>query len=126
MSIKNLHTKSILIKQGYNIGFFILIVGFNCFNIFSQNKPSFEDEKKNPHYTVASTLEKIDVDGLLNENFWDEALEIELPYEVVPGENLKAPVKTYVLLSYTKTHLYIGFKAFDPEPKDTGPLYGQG
>jgi hypothetical protein len=116
LSIKNLHTKSILIKQGYNIGFFILIVGFNCFNIFSQNKPSFEDEKKNPHYTVASTLEKIDVDGLLNENFWDEALEIELPYEVVPGENLKAPVKTYVLLSYTKTHLYIGFKAFDPEP----------
>jgi hypothetical protein len=53
---------------------------------------------------------------VLDEGFWDEALEIELPYEVYPGENLKAPVKTFVLLSHTMTHLYIGFKAFDPEP----------
>jgi hypothetical protein len=121
--IKNINIKGIAKRPAYRINFFILIIILNCFNVFSGNRFPGQDEKKNPHYTVPSTLEKIDVDGLLDEDFWDEALEIELPYEVNPGENIEAPVKTFVLLSYSKTHLYIGFKAYDPEPSKISAHY---
>ena len=114
--IKNSYIKGIPKGISYNTGFLIIIFWLNCFIAFSRDNTSFQDSIQNPHYTIPSTSEKIKTDGVLDENFWDDALEIELPYEVEPGENLKAPVKTYVLLSYTKSHLYVGFKAFDPEP----------
>ncbi len=116
MDIKNFYNNRILKSIQYNISIFLLIIILDSFNAFAGNTLPYKDEKKNPHYNVPSTLEKIDVDGRLDEDFWADALEIELPYEVEPGENIKAPVKTYVLLSYSKTHLYIGFKAYDPEP----------
>lgn len=57
------------------------------------------------------------LDGQLNEDFWDTALTLPLKYEVSPGENTPAPVRTEVLLIYTETSIYIGFRCHDPEPK---------
>ena len=40
---------------------------------------------------------------------------MELNYEVSPRENVQPPVRTQVLLLYSKSHLYIGFRCFDPD-----------
>jgi hypothetical protein len=73
------------------------------------------DSNKQP-YSVPKVSAKIKVDGLLDEKVWDQALVLELEYEVEPGENIPPPVKTQVLLAYSPTHLYIGFRAGDPNP----------
>lgn len=70
---------------------------------------------ENP-YVVPKTEAKIALDGVLDEELWQEALVIELKYEVRPGENVPPPVKTEVLMTYNRTNLYIGFRCFDPEP----------
>ncbi len=59
---------------------------------------------------------KVDVDGELEEAAWGEAWTYELPYEVEPGENTPAPVRTEVLIFHDLTRLYVGFRAFDPDP----------
>jgi len=56
------------------------------------------------------------VDGLLDEDLWQEALLIPVNVEVRPGENIEPPVQTDVLLAYGPKHLYVGFRAFDPDP----------
>jgi hypothetical protein len=56
------------------------------------------------------------VDGILDESVWQDALVIPLDYEVRPGENIPPPVRTDVLLAYSLEHLYIGFRAYDPDP----------
>lgn len=59
---------------------------------------------------------KMKIDGILNEQVWQEALVLELNYEVYPGNNIAPPVKTKVFLAYSSNHLYIGFHAYDPKP----------
>jgi hypothetical protein len=59
----------------------------------------------------------ITVDGRLDEPAWREALRLDLPYEVHPGENLPAPVRTEALLTYDASRFYAAFRASDPDPK---------
>jgi hypothetical protein len=66
--------------------------------------------------SVPKASSEIQVDGILDEAVWDEALKIELNYEVSPRENVSPPVKTEALLTYSRSHLYIGFRAYDPYP----------
>jgi hypothetical protein len=61
---------------------------------------------------------KVKIDGILNEQVWQEALALELNYEVYPGKNIDAPVKTIVLLAYSSNHLYAAFQAYDPNPSE--------
>jgi hypothetical protein len=56
------------------------------------------------------------VDGVLNEVVWGEAWTMTLDYEVRPGENTPAPIKTEVLVMHDANRLYVGFRAYDPEP----------
>ena len=56
------------------------------------------------------------IDGAVDERVWDAAWRTELPYEVLPAENAPAPVRTEVLLMFDRTSLYVGMRAFDPEP----------
>ena len=71
--------------------------------------------EKEPHQ-VPRVTGKVKIDGVLDEAVWQEALILELKYEVEPGENIKAPVKTEVLLIYGAKHLYAAFRAYDPQP----------
>ena len=73
-------------------------------------------EDKNALYQVPGTSLPIKVDGVITEEAWDNALKMELKYEVEPGENIPAPVKTEFLLTYNKSYLYAAFRCFDPEP----------
>ncbi|WP_144394878.1 carbohydrate binding family 9 domain-containing protein [Pleionea sediminis] len=60
----------------------------------------------------------IKVDGKLKESVWRQAESVELVYENSPGDNLPAKVKTTAFYFEDGENLYIGFKAYDPNPQD--------
>ncbi len=68
-------------------------------------------------FSVKRATSDITIDGRINEQAWEDAAVIELGYEWFPGENSKPPVRTECLLTYNDSHLYVGFRAYDPEPK---------
>ncbi|HVS64584.1 MAG TPA: hypothetical protein VMT85_13900 [Thermoanaerobaculia bacterium] len=57
------------------------------------------------------------IDGRLDEAAWNEALVLELGIETDPGENVPAPVRTSCRLMHSRTHLFYGCVAYDPEPE---------
>ena len=64
------------------------------------------------HHTVAPKI-----DGVLDEPAWQQATTIELDYVVEPDAGAPAPVRTEVMLYEDGEHLYVAFKAYDPEPE---------
>jgi hypothetical protein len=65
---------------------------------------------------VPRAASPVRVDAVLDEPAWRQALTLTLAYEVSPGDNVPPPVRTEVLLAYDERHLYVGFRAHDPEP----------
>ncbi|NIM49932.1 MAG: hypothetical protein GTN62_06560 [Gemmatimonadales bacterium] len=89
-----------------------------------------QDSAKVPH-RVPKVFSQVRVDGVLDEDLWQQALVMELDYEVRPGENIPPPVRTEVLLAYTDSHLLAAFRAYDPDPSairatitDRDAMYG--
>jgi hypothetical protein len=70
---------------------------------------------KNEIPSVPNTAESLRLDGVPNEPFWDHALVLKLPYEIDPGENIPAKVKTECLIITGPKSLYIAFHAHDPD-----------
>ncbi|MCP5051500.1 MAG: carbohydrate binding family 9 domain-containing protein [bacterium] len=70
---------------------------------------------KTPHQ-IPKITSKIKIDGVITGNEWKDALMLELKYEISPGDNIKPPVKTELYLGYSSSHLYVAFKAYDPDP----------
>lgn len=64
---------------------------------------------------VTETGEAIVMDGKLDESAWQKALMLEIKYEVQPGENIEAPVKTEFFITYDKTNIYAAFKCYEPD-----------
>jgi hypothetical protein len=58
-----------------------------------------------------------DIDGVLDEALWREALVIELDIETNPRENTPAPVATFVHVIENGSHLLVAFDARDPQPE---------
>ena len=85
------------------------------FTFFAFGFPGIIEASKEPH-RVPRVTSKVRVDGVLDDEVWKKALKMEINYEVQPGENIKPPVRTEVLFAYSKTHLYVAFRAFDPNP----------
>lgn len=79
--------------------------------------------------THAQTLEvpevnaEFRVDGNMDEPAWQKALVLELPYEVEPGDNTPAPVRTTCYVVSTPHALLVGFEAFDPNPSEIRAHY---
>ncbi len=69
-----------------------------------------------PVHKVGRAASPIVVDGVLDDAAWQQATVVELKYETRPKENLPPDVQTETLLTYDKDHLYVGFRAHDPEP----------
>jgi hypothetical protein len=67
-------------------------------------------------HSVHRATSKIDLDGALDEAAWADATEIEILYEWSPGDNTPAVVDTTALVTYDDSNLYVGFRAFDPDP----------
>ncbi len=47
-------------------------------------------------FPVPRATSEISVDGVIEEEAWNDALTLELRYEVRPGENTEPPVRTAV------------------------------
>jgi hypothetical protein len=73
-------------------------------------------ESKTPHQ-IPRVESRIEVDGVLDEVVWERAWSATLDYEVKPGENTPAPIRTEVLVMHDANRLYVGFRAHDPNPK---------
>jgi len=82
----------------------------------ADSEPSRLTADGRPVYAVPRIYTEVRIDGVLDEEVWENALVIELNYEVRPGENVPAPVRTEVLLAYDEKTLYAAFRAYDPEP----------
>ncbi|MCP4149501.1 MAG: carbohydrate binding family 9 domain-containing protein, partial [bacterium] len=95
---------------------FIFILTF-AFTWAQENNTKVEGKKTTHSYRIPETNASLKVDGELDDKVWENALEIELKYEVEPGENVAASVRTVCLLTYAKSHLYVAFKAYDPKPE---------
>jgi hypothetical protein len=67
-------------------------------------------------YEIPEVTSDVRIDGVLDEDVWRDALSLELGYETSPGENIEPKVRTEVLLASSMTHLYVAFRAYDPDP----------
>jgi len=76
-------------------------------------------------YVIPKTDTTIKVDGVLDEDAWASARILELNYEISPRENVPPPVRTEILITYSRTHLYFGFRCYDPEPAKIRAHYGE-
>ena len=67
-------------------------------------------------FQIPRVDERIEVDGVLDEPVWQRAWTMNLDYEVHPGENTPAPIRTEVFVMHDQSRLYVGFRAHDPDP----------
>jgi len=74
-----------------------------------------ESHEKVPHRVPEINCD-MNIDGVLDEEVWDEALVLGVNTEVRPGENVPAPVETEMLLAHSETHFLVAFVAQDPDP----------
>ena len=68
-------------------------------------------------FEIHRATSAVQVDGVLDEAAWRDALTIDLPYEWSPDDNVPPPVKTDFLVTYDDKYLYAGFKFADPHPE---------
>jgi len=65
----------------------------------------------------------IQVDGELNEAVWQHATKMDLTYNINPGDNTPAPVKTEVMLFENGDSIFIAFNAQDNDPEAIRSYY---
>ena len=80
--------------------------------------------KESP-YVIPKIQSPLKIDGVLDEEGWKSARVLELNYEISPRENVAPPVRTEILITYDQTHLYFGFRCYDPEPAKIRAHYGE-
>lgn len=99
--------------------FFILLTLIVAVPILSaaDDPPEFDLENyERPHYEISKARSPVKVDAVLDDEAWSASLQIDLPYEVMPGENTPAPVRTDCFVTYDENNFYVGFRAHDPDP----------
>ncbi len=92
------------------------------FLLAAMNLTSLAQAQKTPLQKPALEALKIntpiELTGKLDDPAWQKAKPIEIAYEVMPGENIPSPQKTYVKALYDDKMLYFGFKCYDTNPKE--------
>jgi hypothetical protein len=73
--------------------------------------------KADEPFPVPKASSSVTIDGVIEEQAWKDALNLELRYEVSPGENIEPPVRTEVLITYDERRVLVAFRAYDPEPE---------
>jgi hypothetical protein len=58
----------------------------------------------------------IELTGTLSDSRWNQAPPAEIRYEVMPGENTPAAVRTTVRILYNSDYVYFGFRCEDTDP----------
>ncbi len=95
-----------MLKQIFH-KFSTIILFFVLSGVFAQN--DYKLQKTNPKNII--------IDGVLNPEEWGDAVEVDLNIEITPGNNIPASIKTTGYLTYSDTHLYVGFYAYN-DPKN--------
>jgi hypothetical protein len=67
---------------------------------------------------LSDTPGKPQLDGVLNEAFWNDAPVLDIGKELYPIRFADAIVDTDVRVAVTATHLYLGITAHDPRPEE--------
>src|SRR5262245_47614052 len=69
-------------------------------------------------YHITRATSPIEIDGVLDEQAWKDALTVPLAFETRPGENIPAPARTDCKLTYDDHFLYGACYAHDPKPAE--------
>lgn len=93
-----------------------IIFGVSSIQLSAVESPKNRKYPPAKQYNVDPSASRIKIDGVLDEEAWQKAVKIDLPYEWSPGDNTPAPVKTGCMVTFNKFALYIAFRCFDPEP----------
>ncbi len=67
-------------------------------------------------FNIRPATSEIQIDSVLDEPAWEQAVSIPLSSEWAPGNNTEPLVKTECLVTFDDNNLYVAFRAFDPEP----------
>lgn len=96
-------------------GIYLLIV---CETLLARS-PSldFSQVENKQFFSVPKVKSEFNIDGRLDEDFWQEAVKIDANIEVRPGENIEAPVKTLAHVAYNDDHILVGIQCFDENPE---------
>jgi hypothetical protein len=75
------------------------------------------NEEVNSTLNVIKITEPIKLTGKMDNPLWLTADDVELNYEVTPGDNTPAPQKTLVKALYDDKFIYFGFQCIDTNPE---------
>jgi len=94
----------------------LVLIGLCQTLVTAQEALSADNEPTTTPFQIPRIDTRINVDGDLDEPVWQRAWTMTLDYEVQPGENTPAPVRTEVFVMHDESRLYVGFRAYDPDP----------
>lgn len=57
------------------------------------------------------------IDAVLDNGEWSSASQVEIAYNINPGNSVPAPVRTIAYMMEDGERLYFAFRAYDPEPE---------
>lgn len=95
-----------------------LTLPFISFPCFAQPAPEAPTRLSPRRFEIRRATSAIQVDGVLDEAAWSDALTYDLPFEWSPGDNVPPPVRTDFLVTYDDDNLYAAWKAQDPAPAE--------
>jgi hypothetical protein len=73
-------------------------------------------EPVKPELSAVKIEKPVNLSGKLDDPMWLQAMPVELKFEVSPGENVAAKLKTIAMVLYDENYLYIGFRCYDSLP----------
>lgn len=92
-------------------------IAFACgFYLLAPHQGVAQEVSEPTVYGVRRATSEVAIDGVLDEPAWSDATEISIDYEWYPGDNVEPPVRTVAYVTYDDRNVYIGFRAWDPEP----------
>ena len=84
--------------------------------VFLFNNFGFSQKFETRSVFVKKINEKINLDGVLDENSWDEANAADDFWQYFPTDSIKSINRTEVKILYNNTHLFIGGTAYSKNP----------
>ena len=98
---------------------FIFLISFSSL-VFSQTTSPSIQKKFSPNVKPVLVVNRIhssiEIDGNLDDSGWKNAAMATNFTETWPGDQIKPPVETEVLITYDNNYLYIAFRCYD-DPK---------
>lgn len=95
---------------------FILFCASLLAGVRNPNEPDLPGNKELFRYSIQKISKAPVIDGIPDADLWANAPKISIDYEIMPGDNLKAPQKTEAAVFYDNEKIYVCFFAHDTDP----------